>query len=76
MTREETETVLSFAEINRQFDGQWLLVRVLKTERDKILEGSVVAHDPDREKLAALLPRAQESQPRPTFAFFKAHASA
>lgn len=66
------EAVLSFDEINRRYAGQWLLVRVLKTERDRILEGSVIASDPDREKIAAMLPRAQEQQPRPNLAFFMA----
>jgi hypothetical protein len=66
------ETALSFDEMNRQYAGQWLLVRVLKTERDRILEGAVLASDPDREKIAAMLPRAQEQQPRPNLAFFKA----
>jgi hypothetical protein len=66
------ESVLSFEEINRQYAGQWLIVRVLKTERDRILEGSVLASDADREKIAAMLPRAQEQQPRPNLAFFKA----
>lgn len=66
------ETVLSFEEINRRFAGQWLIVRVLKTERDRIIEGAVLANDPDREKIAAMLPRAQEQQPRPSLAFFKA----
>lgn len=65
---------LSFEEINRRYDGQWLLLRVTKTERDRILEGSVIAHDNDREKIAALLPRAQEQQPRPSLAFFRARA--
>ena len=64
--------VLSFEEINRQYAGQWLLMRVLKTERDRILEGAVLASDADREKIAAMLPRAQEQQPRPNLAFFKA----
>jgi hypothetical protein len=66
------ETVLSFEDINRQYAGQWLIVRVLKTERDRILEGSVLASDADREKIAAMLPKAQEQQPRPNLAFFKA----
>lgn len=69
------EAVLAFDEVNRRFDGEWLLLRVTKTERDKILEGSVIAHDGDREKIAALLPRAQEQQPRPSLAFFRARAS-
>ena len=47
-------------------------MRVLKTERDRILEGSVLASDADREKIAAMLPKAQEQQPRPNLAFFKA----
>jgi len=68
----EDETVLSFEDINRQYTGQWLIVRVLKTERDRILEGAVLASDPDREKIAAMLPKAQEQQPRPNLAFFKA----
>jgi hypothetical protein len=66
------EQVLSFEDINRRYAGQWLLVRVLKTERDRIVEGAVLASDADREKIAALLPRAQEQQPRPNLAFFKA----
>jgi hypothetical protein len=65
-------TVLSFEEINREYAGEWLLVRVLKTERDRILEGVVLANDADREKIAALLPKAQEQQPRPNLAFFLA----
>ena len=68
----DTEPVLSFEEINRQYAGQWLLVRVLKTERDRIIEGSVLASDADREKIAAMLPRAQEQQPRPNLAYIKA----
>jgi hypothetical protein len=66
------ESVLSFEAINRQYAGQWLIVRVLKTERDRIVEGAVLAADPDREKIAAMLPKAQEQQPRPNLAFFKA----
>ena len=66
------ETVLSFEDINRQYAGQWLIVRVLKTERDRILEGAVLASDPDCEKIAAMLPKAQEQQPRPSLAFFRA----
>ena len=66
------EAVISFEEMNKQYAGQWLLVRVLKTERDHILEGAVLASDTDREKIAAMLPRAQEQQPRPNLAFFKA----
>jgi hypothetical protein len=66
------EAILSFDEINRQYAGQWLIVRVLKTERDRILEGAVIANDQDREKIAAMLPRAQEQQPRPNLAFFRA----
>jgi len=66
------EPTLGFEEINRQYAGQWLIVRVLKTERDRILEGAVVASDPDRETIAAMLPKAQEQQPRPSLAFFKA----
>jgi len=66
------ENVLTFDDINRQYAGQWLIVRVLKTERDRILEGAVLASDPDREKIAAMLPKAQEQQPRPNLAFFKA----
>lgn len=66
------EPTLSFEEMNRQYAGKWLLVRVLKTERDRIMEGAVLASDPDREKIAAMLPRAQEQQPRPNLAFFKA----
>ena len=66
------ENVLSFDDINRQYAGQWLIVRVLKTERDRILEGAVLASDSDREKIAAMLPKAQEQQPRPNLAFFKA----
>ena len=66
------ESVLSFDDINRQYAGQWLIVRVLKTERDRIVEGAVLAADPDREKIAAMLPKAQEQQPRPNLAFFKA----
>jgi len=68
----EQESVLAFDEINRKYAGEWLLLRVTKTERDKILEGSVIAHDTDREKIAAMLPRAQEQQPRPSLAFFRA----
>ena len=66
------ESVQSFEDINRQYAGQWLIVRVLKTERDRILEGAVLASDSDREKIAAMLPKAQEQQPRPNLAFFKA----
>lgn len=72
----DNETVLSFDDMNRQYAGQWLLVRVLKTERDRILEGAVLASDADREKVAAMLPKAQEQQPRPNLAFFKARQPA
>ena len=76
MTSTPNETILSFEAINKQFDGQWLLLRVTRTDRDRILEGAVIAADPDREKIAALLPRAQEQQPRPNLAFFHARAQA
>jgi hypothetical protein len=72
MTAEEA--VLPFDEINKKYDGEWLLMRVVTSERDRILEGSVIAHDADREVIAALLPRSQEAQPRPSLAFFRAHA--
>lgn len=72
MTRDAD--ALSFEEINRQYDGEWLLVRVVASERDRITQASVVAHDPDREKIAAMLPRSQEQQPRPSLAFFRARA--
>ena len=76
MTAETSnENVLSFEEINRQFEGQWLMVRVTKTEGDKILEGTVLAHDAERETVGALLSKAQEQQPRPSLAFFKARSS-
>jgi hypothetical protein len=71
----ENETPLSFEDINRQFDGQWIMLRVVETDRDRIVTGTVLAHDADREVVGALLSRAQEQQPRPSLAFFKAHAS-
>ena len=71
----ENETPLSFEDINRQFDGQWIMLRVAETDRDRIVSGTVLAHDADREVVGALLSRAQEQQPRPSLAFFKAHAS-
>ncbi len=74
MTAEE-ETTLSIDEINSQFDGEWLLVRVIESSRDSLVTGSVLAHDTDRETIAALLPRAQDQQPRPSLAFFRAQAS-
>lgn len=61
-------------EINKQYDGEWLMVRVLKSDRNGLKEAAVLAHDADREKIAALLPRAQDAQPRPSLAFFRAHA--
>ena len=70
----ENETTLTIEEINRQFDGEWLLVRVIETSRDTLLKGSILAHDADRETIAALLPRAQDQQPRPSLAFFQAQA--
>ncbi len=74
MTAQE-ETTLTIDEINSQFDGEWLLVRVIESGRDSLVEGSVLAHDTDRETIAALLPRAQDQQPRPSLAFFRAHAN-
>jgi len=71
----ENETPLSFEDINRQFDGQWIMLRVGETDRDRIVTGTVLAHDADREVVGALLSRAQEQQPRPSLAFFKAKAS-
>ncbi len=70
----ESEGVQPFDAINKQYAGQWLLLRVTSTERDRILAGSVLAHDADREKIAAMLTRAQEQQPRPNLAFFRARA--
>ncbi len=70
----ENETVLTIDEINSEFDGEWLLVRVIESGRDSLIKGSVLAHDTDRETIAALLPRAQDQQPRPSLAFFRAHA--
>lgn len=75
MTFEEKETPLTIDEINKKYDGEWLMVRVLKADRHTVLEGAVLAHDPDREKIAALLTRAQDAQPRPSLAFFRARAS-
>lgn len=71
----ENETPLSFEDMNRQYDGQWVMVRVIETDRDRIVKGAVLAHDADREVVGALLSRAQEQQPRPSLAFFKAKAS-
>jgi hypothetical protein len=61
-------------EINKQYDGEWLMVRVLKSDRDGLQEAAVLAHDTDKDKIAAMLPRAQDAQPRPSLAFFRAHA--
>ena len=71
----ENETVLSFDEINRQYNGEWVMLRVLKSEGDRITEGAVLAHDADRETVGALLSRAQEQQPRPSLAFFRARSA-
>jgi hypothetical protein len=69
----EQEKPQTLEEINAQYDGEWIMARVLKTDRDRILEAAVLAHDPDKEKVAAMLPRAQDAQPRPSLAFFRAH---
>jgi hypothetical protein len=71
----ENETVLSFDEINRQYNGEWVMLRVVKTEGDRIIEGAVLAHDAERETVGALLSRAQEQQPRPCLAFFRARGA-
>ena len=70
----DQEVSQTLDEINKQYDGEWLMVRVLKTDRDKLLEAAVLAHDADKEKIAAMLTRAQDAQPRPSLAFFRAHA--
>jgi hypothetical protein len=70
----EQEKPQTLEEINNQYDGEWIMARVIKTDRDKLLEAAVLAHDPDKEKIAAMLPRAQDAQPRPSLAFFRAHA--
>lgn len=72
MTREQEKTQ-TIDEINEQYDGEWLMVRVIKSDRYGLQEAAVLAHDPDRETIAALLPRAQDAQPRPSLAFFRAH---
>ena len=70
----EQEVPLTIDEINKQYDGEWLMVRVLESDRHSVRKAAVLAHDTDREKIAAMLPRAQDAQPRPSLAFFKAHA--
>ena len=70
----EQETPQSIDEINQQYDGEWIMARVIRSERDRLVEAAVLAHDPDKEKIAAMLPRAQDAQPRPSLAFFRAHA--
>ena len=70
----QDETPLSIDEINQKYDGEWLMVRVLESNLHTITKASVLAHDSDREKIAAMLPRAQDAQPRPSLAFFRAHA--
>jgi hypothetical protein len=69
----EQEVPLSIEEINEKYDGEWLMVRVLESDRHSVRKAAVLAHDPDRETIAAMLPRAQDAQPRPSLAFFKAH---
>jgi len=71
----EKEVTLTIDEINKQYDGEWLLVRVHKSDRYGLQEASVLAHDPDREKIAEMLTRAQDAQPRPSLAFFRARAN-
>ena len=73
MTHEQ-EVPQTMDEINKQYDGEWLMVRVLESDRNGLHEAAVLAHDTDREKIAAMLPRAQDAQPRPSLAFFRAHA--
>ena len=70
----EQEVPQTIDEINKQYDGEWLMVRVLESDRHSVIKGAVLAHDSDREKIAAMLPRAQDAQPRPSLAFFRAHA--
>ncbi|MGE0057860.1 MAG: hypothetical protein AB7P33_00975 [Dehalococcoidia bacterium] len=70
----EKEVPQTMDEINKQYDGEWLMVRVLKSDRYGLQEAAVLAHDSDKEKIAAMLPRAQDAQPRPSLAFFRAHA--
>ncbi len=71
----EKEVSQTIDEINKQYDGEWLMVRVLKSDRYGLQEAAVLAHDLDKDKVAAMLPRAQDAQPRPSLAFFRAHAS-
>ncbi len=70
--KEKTQTI---DEINAEYDGEWLMVRVHKSDRYGLQEAAVLAHDADRETIAAMLPRAQDAQPRPSLAFFRAHKS-
>ena len=74
MTTQE-EPPLSIEEINSRYDGEWLLVRVLESNRDGLVKASVLAHDKDKNTIAEMLPRAQDAQPRPSLAFFRAKAS-
>jgi len=72
MTQEQ-EKPQTIDEINAEYDGEWLMVRVIESDRYGLKKAAVLAHDPDREKIAGMLTRAQDAQPRPSLAFFRAH---
>ena len=44
--------LMTFAEIERTYDGEWVLVAYIKTDDDlQILEGKVVVHSTNKEDI-------------------------
>jgi hypothetical protein len=44
--------ILTFAEIKRNYDGEWVLIAYSKTDEDlQIIEGKVIAHSTNKEDI-------------------------
>jgi hypothetical protein len=44
--------IMTFAEIKRNYDGEWVLIAYSKTDEDlQIIEGKVIAHSTNKEDI-------------------------
>jgi hypothetical protein len=53
--------ILSFQEIQQQYDGEWLIIAYTELDEDlQVVAGEVLAHSPDEAEIYQALPIAKE----------------
>jgi hypothetical protein len=53
--------ILSFKEIQQQYDGEWLIIAYTELDADlQVIAGEVLAHSPDEAEIYKALPIAKE----------------